>query len=77
VWGGYVAINNTSYLVADTDFTLPAAQTSYIWFDPVTVTYIQTLNPITITGARIATIITGASTISSIVEEVASFGMIA
>lgn len=68
VWAGNIRYNATESTISDTNLTLPASQTNYIYLDYATLTIKQTINIGTVVsdGMLLATVITSASSVSSI-----------
>ena len=68
VWGGNIRYNSTVSAIPDTDLTLPASQTNYVYLDFATLTIKQTINAGTVTtdGMLLATVTSTASSVSTV-----------
>jgi hypothetical protein len=67
VFGGVVKNENSFLTIADTNFTLSASQTTYVYFNILLNSFSVTLNLVEAqAGVPIATVITGASIVSTV-----------
>jgi hypothetical protein len=74
VFGGLCLVDNAYVTVADTALTLPAGQTSYIYFDSTDSIVKQTINVTTANlGVRLATVTTSGTSVSTIVYDKPAF----